>query len=97
MSVRHNQSTIKEALEAMLRHYRLKPGYHQARIRELWPRLFGKTIAQYTRELRIHDRKLYVSVDSAPLRQELSMGREPIRQRLNKELGEEFLLEVIVR
>lgn len=92
-----NESSIKEALRAMLAHYRLQSGYHQARIQALWPRLYGKSITDRTRELRIRDRVLYVSVDSAPLRQELTMGRAQLCQRLNEELGENYLKEVVIR
>lgn len=92
-----NENTLKQALEAMLREYRLKPGYELARIRQLWPQLFGRTIAQQTTDLRIFKRKLYVSVQSAALRQELSMGRKQLCRRINKELGEDYLEEVVIR
>lgn len=92
-----NQKSLKEALHALIDHYKLRGGYHQTRVRALWPKLFGKTISDYTSELRIRDRKLFVSIDSAPLRQELTMGREMLRRRLNEELGEDYLREVIIR
>lgn len=92
-----NEHTLKEALEAMLRHYKLKNGYNETRIRMLWSEQMGPMIAQHTTDFRIHQRKLYVSIQSAPLRQELSMARETLRHRLNEALGEVYLEEVIIR
>ncbi len=97
MAGQSNESTLKQALEAMLQAYRLKPGYHLTRIRQVWPEIFGRTIAEHTQDLRIYDRKLFVTITSASLRQELSMGRRQLCERLNKELGEDFLTEVVFR
>ena len=63
----------------------------------MWPELMGPAIAKYTTEVRVYRRKLYVSISSAPLRQELSMGTEKIKDLINDTLGEEYLEGVIVR
>jgi predicted nucleic acid-binding Zn ribbon protein len=95
--MKKEEISLKEALKAMMSKYRLESGSREARIRQLWPELFGPTLGASTRRLRVVDKKLYVSVDSAALRQELTMTRELLRQKLNRELGEEFLEEVVVR
>ena len=56
----------------------------------------GKTISTYTRDIRVKDNVLYVTIESASLRSELHFGREKIRGLLNDELGEEFLKEVVI-
>ncbi len=86
--------TLKDALLAMLKSYRLERGYHQTRLRALWPRLMGPAVAGYTREIRLQGKVLYIHLDSAPLRHELSLGRDKLCELLNKELGEDFLQEV---
>ena len=45
----------------------------------------------------MYRKKLYITVDSAPLRQELSYGREKIKKVMNEELGEDYIEEVIIR
>lgn len=97
MSKRHKETNLKDALVAMLDHYKLKHKYQQARIREMWPDLMGPAIAKYTTELRVYRQKLYVSISSAPLRQELSMGTEKLKELLNEALGEDYLQGVVVR
>jgi predicted nucleic acid-binding Zn ribbon protein len=91
------EKPLKEVLEEMLRHYRLKGKYQQAKIRSHWGTLMGPMIEKYTRGLQVHRRRLIVEVDSAALRQELSMSREKIRDLMNEALGEEYLRDVLIR
>lgn len=93
----HNQTKLKEAIKAMLDYYKLKGKYQQTRIKQLWSSLMGPAISQYTTDLKVVRKKLYVQLSSAPLKQELSMGTEKIKDMINEELGEDYLLEVIIR
>ncbi|MEL6659955.1 MAG: DUF721 domain-containing protein [Bacteroidota bacterium] len=93
----HNQTKLKDAIKAMLDYYKLKGKYQQTRIKQLWGELMGPAISQYTTDIKVYRKKLYVQLSSAPLKQELSMGTEKIRLMLNDELGEDYLEEVIIR
>ena len=98
MSDKHNNEvTLKEALKAMIEHYRLRGKLNQSRIKSLWAQLMGPSIAGYTKEIRLSKNKLYITIESAPLRQELSYGREKIRKMLNEKLGGEYIEEVVIR
>ncbi|MCB0570358.1 MAG: DUF721 domain-containing protein [Phaeodactylibacter sp.] len=93
----HNEFTLKEALKAMIEQYRLKGKLHQNRIQHLWEKLMGPSVASYTREVRLNRNKLYLTIDSAALRQELSYGKDKIKKILNEQLGEEYIQDVIIR
>lgn len=92
-----NEQSIKDVLREMVDFYRLRSRLTQTQIEQLWQRLMGPAIANYTREIKVRDKKLFVTIESAPLRQELSMGRDKILKMLNEELGEHRLTEVIIR
>lgn len=92
-----NEVSLKDALKDMVEHYRLSAKLNQARIRQVWTETMGTSIARYTTELKIRKRTLYVSITSAPLRQELSYGKEHIKTIINEALGEAFIDEVVVR
>ena len=94
---KNNQYTLKEALKAMIEQYKLKGKLNQNRIQSTWAKLMGPTISGYTREIKIYRKKLYISIDSAPLRQELTYGKEKIKRMLNEELGEAYIEDVIIR
>lgn len=88
---------LKEAFLRLLRTRRNEAGYFKARTRLVWEKFFGKHTATHTRDFLVRKRKLYVYVTNAPLRNQLTMHREGIRQRLNEEFGEEYLEEVIIK
>ena len=91
-----NDHSLSEVLQQMVHVFKLKPNLYKTKIENLWTEMMGKTIAGYTRELRIHNNVLYVTIESSPLRSELHFGREKIRTMLNEEIGEEFIKEVII-
>ncbi len=91
-----NEQPLKAVLAELMKTYRLRKGNNEWVIKEAWPRLFGPSIHRHTTQLRLSGRRLYVQVDSSPLRHELMMGREKIRKMLNEEIGDEFLEEVIL-
>lgn len=97
MSNKHNETDLKTAIKAMLDYYKLQGRYQQTKLKQLWPTLMGPSIAQYTTDIKIYRNVFYVTLSSAPLRQELSMGKEKIKDLLNEELGEDYLKEVVIR
>ncbi len=55
----------------------------------------GTAIAKQTREIFFKDQKLFVRIDSSTLKQELSMHKSLVTEKLNKFIGEEVVKEVI--
>lgn len=92
-----NEQSLKDVLKDLVETYRLKSKLNQTRINSIWEQLMGKSISNYTKEIKVRKNKLYLTIESASLRQELSFGKDKIRQMLNEELGEEFIQEVIIR
>ena len=81
----------------MVETYRLKARLNQTKIQAIWESLMGQSIAKYTKDIKIRKNKLYLTIESAPLRQELSYGKEKIAKMINQELGEDFIKEVVIR
>ncbi len=91
-----NDQPLSEVLQQMVHVFRLKPNLYKTKIENIWATMMGKTIAGYTRELRIQNNVLYVTIESSSLRSELHFGREKILKMLNEEIGEDFLKEVVI-
>lgn len=91
------EKTLKEVLLKMLDVYKLRGKLHQTRIRNLWETHMGASVARQTTDIQVRHKKLYVSIESAALRNELSYGREKICRIMNEALGERYLQEVIIR
>ena len=92
-----NDFSLAEAMQAMIKEYRLGPQLNEMRVKTLWADLMGKTINTYTSHITVRKGVLYISILSAPLRHELSYGKDKIRDLLNTELGEDYIKEVVIR
>lgn len=88
---------LKEALREMLRTFRLDQKFRQQKMIASWEQLMGKAVANRTSEIVFRDKKLFISLSSASLREELFNSREKIKQMLNQEAGAEIIDEIIFR
>lgn len=93
---RHNDEKFGDALKSFINNSRLKPKLNQNKIELHWKEMMGPTIVGFTRSMYVRRKKLYITIDSAPLRQELSYGKDKIKNLLNEKLGEEYLDDVII-
>jgi predicted nucleic acid-binding Zn ribbon protein len=94
---RHNDQHLKDVLKEMVETYRLRSKLNQTKIKLLWTELMGPSIGRHTTDIKIRGKKLYVSINSSSLKQELSMGKEKIQNIINEQLGEEYIQEVVIR
>lgn len=92
----NNNITLSEAIDRYVKAMKLKPKLDEARIKTQWVELMGKPIAKYTSDISLKNGKLYIKVDSAALKQELSYSREKIKDIFNSELGENTVREVLI-
>jgi predicted nucleic acid-binding Zn ribbon protein len=88
-------SSLKEAIDELLNAYKLRSKYNETHIVAAWSRIMGPAIANRTSKIFIKNKKLYVQLNSAPLKSELTMSKSKIIEILNKDLQEELLEEVI--
>jgi hypothetical protein len=54
----------------------------------------GPSVTKYTVKIEVEKRILFVQLNNAALKQELTYAREKIKKMLNDEVGEEVLLDV---
>ncbi len=88
---------IRSLIEQMIQKFDVEDRFSEARVVTLWRKLMGRPIVDRTKSVYVKDRKLFVEVVSAPLRNELHYAKEKIKSMINEDLGEEYILEVIVR
>lgn len=76
---------------------RWKEPLNEAKVRQVWKEKMGTTINSYTKDINLRKGKLFITLTSASLKQELSYEREKIVEMMNGELGGKYVLDVIVR
>ena len=97
MQIPKNDQKLNEILKEMMNSKKLKPKLQLEQIKNIWEKIMGPSIVRYTRNIALRRNKLYITIDSAPLKQELSYGKNKIIKLINEEMGEEVIEDVIIR
>lgn len=90
-------TAVSEAMGDLLKTYNIEDKYNESRLIADWEKIMGTTIAKRTTRLYIKDRRLFVTVSSAPLRHELTLSRDRILERLEEESGRKIVDEIVIR
>jgi len=91
-----NEVSLGAALESVLTELNLRHGVYEARIEGMWESVMGKTIARHTTNINLKGDRLYLTVDSAALRNELFYSRVKIKDVVNKELAKDIIKDVFI-
>ena len=89
-----NDQTIKEVIMDLLKAYRIENKVLGVRLINSWEKVTGKIISKHTTNLYVKQKTLFVYLDSAALRNELSYAKEKIIKALNKEVGVEVITDI---
>jgi predicted nucleic acid-binding Zn ribbon protein len=92
---RTNDKSLKEAIDQMMQVYKIKRKFDETGIIAHWPELVGKPVANRTKELFIHDKKLFLRLESSVVKNELMNMRSQIIQKINEE-AKSILVEEII-
>jgi hypothetical protein len=89
--------SLSQALEKFLKSSKLGNNILALQIEDVWEKLMGKTIARYTDRIHIVNRTLFIHTSVAPLRTELLYQKAQIIARVNEEMGENLIGEVVIQ
>ena len=89
-----NEILLKDAIEAFLKENKLDTKLNETRLIGAWEEVTGKLISRHTNQMYIKDRTLFVLVDSAALREELSYQRSKLIKKLNHAAGIEAIDDI---
>jgi hypothetical protein len=93
----YQEISLGDALKKYFEHSSLKPGMLDARLREDWEKLMGKTIAKYTDSIELKNKRLIIYTTVSTLKHELSFSKDKIIRLVNGALGEEIVEEIVIR
>jgi predicted nucleic acid-binding Zn ribbon protein len=94
---RVREVTLKDAIQQLLRLYKLEDKLLEHKLIANWEKVVGTMISRHTREIWIKDNKLFVKLDSSAIRMELSYNRTQLVDMLNESIGQELIKEVVLR
>lgn len=93
---KHSGISLKDAIGDFLKSYHLDESLLQKQAIYSWEKVVGELVSRHTRKLTVRKGVLYVKVDSAALKTELSYSREKIRTALNKEVNADVISEIVI-
>ncbi len=93
---RKDVQPLGDILQKFLRDEGLETPLLQRRVIDAWEQVTGHMVAGYTREKFIKNQVLFVKIVNPALRQDLSMMRTKLTQRLNSAVGASVIVDVRV-
>ena len=94
---RKDVKKIDSLLHQFVKAHGLERGLAEYRLMKSWKDLLGVTVAKKTKSLRIQNRKLFVTLHSSVVRNELSMMKEALVPKLNEAAGMDVIDDVVLR
>ena len=89
-----DEKPLGKIVGKIMKAYGLEKRMKEMDILKGWPEMMGIAVANRTTNLRINNRILYISMDSAVMREELLNGKQIILQRVNDFAGQKIIDDV---
>ncbi|MEK9603984.1 MAG: DUF721 domain-containing protein [Flavobacteriaceae bacterium] len=89
--------SISKVLSEIVESKALIAGITNARVNELWYELMGAHMSNYTEKITLKGNTLFISLNNAALREELSYGKDKIMTMMNDQLGKVVIEKLILR
>ncbi len=95
-SGRKSEATpLKEALQDLLKSYHIDGKFQETQLISSWETIMGKAIAKRTGKIYIKDKKMFVELTSAPLKQELNMSKSKVMEMFNNRFNKNVIEEIV--
>jgi hypothetical protein len=92
-----NTTPISDLLRQFIKENKLENGIDNVRIKEIWSDITGVYISKATTQIYVSNQSLFVSVNSSILRNEIMLIKSQLVQKINEQLGRQYIKEIILR
>lgn len=92
-----NEQSLGEVIKELLNTYNLDKKLDEVSLTSAWESIVGVSIAKHTTSLYIRNQKLFVSIDSSVIRNELLMAKSSLLNNLNNVVGKEVITDIILK
>ena len=93
---RNKTITLGEALNDLIKEYKLASGLKEAAVLNIWESVAGKVITARTKRTCLKDGVLHIYLTSSVVRNELMMLRDALKSQINSRAGEEAVREIVL-
>lgn len=89
--------SLSDIIEEFLKDSGLQKKLKEREIVAQWDDIVGKLVARTTQSVYIRDHKLFVTIRSSVVKNEISLIREGLMQEINRRAGYQIIDEIIIR
>ena len=94
---RGETKSIAELVKVMCREEGLETPLNAYRLIHAWSQVLGQAVQSYTKDLKIYNQVLFVTLTSSVLRQELLMNRKALVHKLNDFVKAQVITDIVFR
>ena len=87
--------SIGYALDSYLKKFRIQQKFDEVELKSSWDSIVGEYIAERTEKIFLSKGKLFITLNSAFLKQELVMSRSKLKDHINNKLDNDVVNELI--
>ena len=97
MKRKSNQKSLGEIIQDFLKQSGWERKLDEVNIMTEWDKMLGPSLAKYTEEVFIKNKKLHIRLNSSTLRQELSYKKSEIVKDLNAAVGKDVINDIVLK
>jgi predicted nucleic acid-binding Zn ribbon protein len=97
MAKQSNLISLGDAISQIFKEEKLDEKYSIFAIRNDWPKIVGEMIAKHTTQINFANGHLYVSLDSAIVRNEMTYAKLDIITKVNAFVGSRLIKELVLK
>ena len=91
-----NNKELKNLINKFLKKNKLEKGLLNLEVKKAWFDLMNNGVANYTTDVSLRKKTLYIKLSSPALKEELSYGKEKLIKLINERLKENVVEKIIL-
>ena len=91
-----NNNEIKNLLDIFLKKNNLEKGLLDLEVKRAWHELMENGVSNYTTDVSLKNKTLYVKLSSPALKEELSYGKEKLIKLINERFKKKIVQKIVL-
>ena len=91
-----NNSEIKNLLNKFLKKNKLEKGLLDLEVKKVWHELMENGVSNYTTDVSLKNKTLYIKLSSPALKEELSYGKEKLIKLINERFKKTIVEKIVL-
>lgn len=91
------EKPLEEVLKRFVKSLKIEGKLNEVKVREKWTAIVGEMISDHTTDIKFYGKKLFVTIDSASLRNELNYSKTQLLKNVQEAFPSIIVEEVVLR